>query len=199
MHEMRVRSLCREDPMEKEMATHASILAWEIQWTEEPWGLQSMTSQELNMTEQLTLSLHFLKLKMVSKPPFLGSYRALPKHLHKSFMHLTGKLLFHCLPSCLLSSPSWATHPNADFDKRNLKSIIALHINILWGATYRFASEEKNMNFLVYIFGFLYLSILIMYIFINILVIIVFKIQKYLKQKIPQVLELCCRENNGTG
>ena len=34
---------CRqEDPWEKEMATHSSILAWEMQWTEEPFGLQSM-------------------------------------------------------------------------------------------------------------------------------------------------------------
>ena len=37
--EMQVRSLGREDPMEKEMATHYSILAWEIPWTEEPGGL----------------------------------------------------------------------------------------------------------------------------------------------------------------
>ena len=36
--------------MEKEMATHASILAWEIQWTEEPGGLQSMGSQESDRT-----------------------------------------------------------------------------------------------------------------------------------------------------
>ena len=34
-----------EDPLEKEMATHSSILAWEIPWTEEPAGLQSMESQ----------------------------------------------------------------------------------------------------------------------------------------------------------
>ena len=40
-----VRSLGREDPLEKEMATHSSILAWEIPWTEEPGGLQSMGSQ----------------------------------------------------------------------------------------------------------------------------------------------------------
>ena len=37
-----VQSLCREDPLEKEMATHSSILARKIQWTEEPGGLQSM-------------------------------------------------------------------------------------------------------------------------------------------------------------
>ena len=45
MQEMGVRSLGQEDPLEKEMATHSSILAWEIPWTEEPGGLQSMGSQ----------------------------------------------------------------------------------------------------------------------------------------------------------
>ena len=40
--EMRVRSLGQKDPLEKEMATHSSILAWEIPWTEEHRGLQSM-------------------------------------------------------------------------------------------------------------------------------------------------------------
>ena len=39
-----------EDPLEKEMATHSSILAWRIPWTEEPGGLQPTGSQELNMT-----------------------------------------------------------------------------------------------------------------------------------------------------
>ena len=40
------RVLGREDPLEEEMATHASILAWEIPWTEEPGGLQSLGSQK---------------------------------------------------------------------------------------------------------------------------------------------------------
>ena len=44
---MQVRFLGREDPLEKNMATHASILAWEIPWTEEPGGIQSMGSQRL--------------------------------------------------------------------------------------------------------------------------------------------------------
>ena len=39
-----VQFLGREDPMEKEMATHSSTLAWKIPWTEEPSGLQSMRS-----------------------------------------------------------------------------------------------------------------------------------------------------------
>ena len=47
MQEMQVRSLDREDPLEKEMATLSSILAWEIPWTEEPGGLQSMGSQKI--------------------------------------------------------------------------------------------------------------------------------------------------------
>ena len=46
MQETWVRSLGREDPLEKEMATHSSILAWEIPWTEEPAGLQSIGSQK---------------------------------------------------------------------------------------------------------------------------------------------------------
>ena len=45
--ETQVRSLGQEDPLEKEMATHSSLLAWEIPWTEEPGGLQSMGSQRV--------------------------------------------------------------------------------------------------------------------------------------------------------
>ena len=48
-----VRSHGRIIRLEKEMATHSSILAWEIPWTEGPGGLQSMGSQEWDMTEQL--------------------------------------------------------------------------------------------------------------------------------------------------
>ena len=45
MDEHQVRSLDEEDPLKKEKATHSSVLAWEIPWTEEPGGLQSMGSQ----------------------------------------------------------------------------------------------------------------------------------------------------------
>ena len=47
MWETQVRSLGREKPLEKGMATHSSILVWEIPWTEEPSGLQSMGSQRV--------------------------------------------------------------------------------------------------------------------------------------------------------
>ena len=47
MQETQVQSLDQEDSLEKEMATHSSILAWRISWTEEPGGLQSMGSQRV--------------------------------------------------------------------------------------------------------------------------------------------------------
>ena len=47
MWETWVRSLGREDPLEKKMATHSSILAWRIPWTEEPGRLQSMGSHRV--------------------------------------------------------------------------------------------------------------------------------------------------------
>ena len=47
VQETRVRSLGQEDPLEKEMATHSSILAWEIPRTDDPGGLQSMGSQRV--------------------------------------------------------------------------------------------------------------------------------------------------------
>ena len=47
MRETRVQSLGQEGLLEKEMATHSSILAWKIPWTEEPGGLQSMGSQRV--------------------------------------------------------------------------------------------------------------------------------------------------------
>ena len=59
MQETWVRSLGWEDPLEKEMATHPSILAWRIPWTEEPGGLQSTGSQRVghNWATSLTLLL----------------------------------------------------------------------------------------------------------------------------------------------
>ena len=50
VQETRVQSLVLEDPLEKEMATHSSIPAWRIPWTEEPGRPQSMGSQVSDMT-----------------------------------------------------------------------------------------------------------------------------------------------------
>ena len=53
MQETQVQFLGWEDPLQKETATHSSVLAWRIPWTEEPGGLQSMGSQESDTTERL--------------------------------------------------------------------------------------------------------------------------------------------------
>ena len=62
MQETNIQSLSQEDPLDKGMATHSSILAWKIPWTGEPDRLQSMGLQRLDRTEQLTLSLSELTL-----------------------------------------------------------------------------------------------------------------------------------------
>ena len=49
VRETGLQSLGQEDPLEKEMATHSSILAWKIPWTEDPGGLQSMGSQRAGL------------------------------------------------------------------------------------------------------------------------------------------------------
>ena len=56
-----VQSLGREDPLEKEMATHSSILAWKIPWMEDPVRLQSMGSQRVG--HDWATSLHFTSLE----------------------------------------------------------------------------------------------------------------------------------------
>ena len=58
MQETRVQFLGWEDPLEKEMATHSSILAWRIPWTEEPVRQQSVGLQESDTTEQLNTYIH---------------------------------------------------------------------------------------------------------------------------------------------
>ena len=52
VQEMQVRFLGQEDPLEKEITTHFSFLAWEIPWTGEPVGLQPMGLQKSDMTER---------------------------------------------------------------------------------------------------------------------------------------------------
>ena len=56
-----VQSLNREEPLEKEMATRSSILAWEIPWTEEPERLQSIGLQKSHMTQRLNYYQHHPK------------------------------------------------------------------------------------------------------------------------------------------
>ena len=59
VRETQVRSLCQEDPLEKEMAAHSSTLAWRTLWTEEPGRLRSMGSQRVGHDWATSLSLSF--------------------------------------------------------------------------------------------------------------------------------------------
>ena len=71
MWETWVQSLGQEDPLEKEMATHSSTLAWKIPWMEKPGKLQSMGLQSWTRLSDFTFFLSFLSLvaQMVKKPP----------------------------------------------------------------------------------------------------------------------------------
>ena len=114
MQETQVQSLGREDLPEKEMATHSSILAWKIPWTEEPGGLQSMGSQRVDMTD--ALHFHFvskvmsLLFNMLSR--FVIAFLPRSKHLLISWLQLLSAVIFgaqenkvshgfHCFPICL--------------------------------------------------------------------------------------------------
>ena len=68
-----VRPLSQEDPLQKEMATHSSILGWKIPWTEEPGGLQSLGSQRVGLdwaTNALTF--HHIPMHIMGRYVFLS-------------------------------------------------------------------------------------------------------------------------------
>ena len=72
MQETWVQSLCQEDPLEKELATHSSTLAWRIPWTEAPSKLQFMGSQRCGHDWATFTSLHFIPFS--SRPPAPGNH-----------------------------------------------------------------------------------------------------------------------------
>ena len=71
MQEMRVRSLGREDSLEKEMATHSSILAWGIPRTEEPGGLKSVGLHRARR-DLVTKQQHETQMTLKSRPQWVG-------------------------------------------------------------------------------------------------------------------------------
>ena len=88
MWKTQVRSQGREDPLEKEMATHSSTLAWRISWVEEPGRLQSMGSQESDTTERIHFHFHFhFPLNQAFFPPLL-SIQAILILYQSFFMHI---------------------------------------------------------------------------------------------------------------
>ena len=70
MQETQVRSLGWEDPLDKEMATHSSILAWKITWTEEPGGLQSMGLQRVGHDRIILMGLRYRQSILEKKGDF---------------------------------------------------------------------------------------------------------------------------------
>ena len=74
MQEMWIRYLGREDPLEEGMATHSSILAWRVPWTEEPGGLQSKELQRIGhdwVTKYIHMHSYCIKKSYISKTKFL--------------------------------------------------------------------------------------------------------------------------------
>ena len=80
MQGTQVRFLGQEDPLEKEMATHSSILAWRILWTEEPGGLRSMGSQESSSPTPQFKSSNSLSLSFLYSPTFTSIHDYWKKH-----------------------------------------------------------------------------------------------------------------------
>ena len=84
VQETQVHPLDWEDPLEKEMATYSTILAWRIPWTEESSGRQFMSYKELDRTEQLTLSHNRMYSKVsadMSNTNYLVIHFKLMRHL----------------------------------------------------------------------------------------------------------------------
>ena len=75
MQEAQVQFLSPEDPLEKEVATHSSILAWKIPWTEEPGGLQAMGSKESDMTERLNHRHHLRESLSINEKMQLQTHK----------------------------------------------------------------------------------------------------------------------------
>ena len=89
MHETRVQSLCQEDPLEKELATHSSFLSWRIPWTEDPGGLQFMKSQTVGQFSSAAQScLNLCDLMDCSMPGF-PVHHQLPE-LAQTLVHRVG-------------------------------------------------------------------------------------------------------------
>ena len=82
MRAMWVQSLGQEDPLEKKMATHSSILAWRFLWTEEPGGLQSMGRKESDTTEETHTQ------SCLENPMDRGAWQAMVHTLAKSWTRL---------------------------------------------------------------------------------------------------------------
>ena len=142
MQETWVRSLGQEDPLDKEMATHSSTLAWKIPWTEEPGRLQSMGSQRVGHDWATSLSLFTWKFPL---PPtlFLCQFALLcverkAPDLQPSFGHC---LVAGAVESCLRWRPlAW----HQSFPKVNLVFLSSEFPNKNTGCTVKLEFQVNN-------------------------------------------------------
>ena len=97
LQETQVQSLDQEDPLEKEMATHSSIIAWEIPWTKQDGGLQSMCSQRVrhNWVTKLTYLSTYKQLIQLNirktNSPIKNWEKVLNRHFSKEDIQLASK------------------------------------------------------------------------------------------------------------
>ena len=139
MPETWVWSLGREDPLEKEMATHFSILAWKISWTEEPRGPQSMGSWRVRHNWPTLVYIIECSVKMV-KNYFLNSRHCLNifkynRHwlLHRFCMVCAEWFVINCV--CI-----------EDFEKCILFFLELLMISIWWANSFLVSNSGSNFN-----------------------------------------------------
>ena len=132
MQETWVRSLGQEDPLEKEMATHTSILAWRIPWTEEPGRLQSMGSQRVR--HDWATSLHFTSLhtntSRIGRESFHFALASTENyHLTKISANLTGEKAMATHSSTLAWKIQWTEKP------AGLRSMGSLRVGHDWATS----------------------------------------------------------------
>ena len=142
MQETQVQSLGGEDPLEKEMATHSSILAWEIPGTEEPGGLQSMGWQKSQTRLRNNNSHHFIMLcsflwpngvsqRSVSTHPPISSLPALPPYPTPRWTPCPmQQLLIRCLLYTDTPSPHSSIHYHVDSFLSSLFHSFGWHISL---------------------------------------------------------------------
>ena len=109
---MWVQSLDQEDPLEKEMATYSSILAWQIPWTEEPGGLQSMGSQRVGQDwRDLAHTAHLVSLVNGPLSPHVTlDHKVTHLSINSSLLRVTSKLSRKLV---------WQTEDNLSFPSLN--------------------------------------------------------------------------------
>ena len=100
VQEIWVRSLDWEDPLEREMAIHSSILAWKISWTEEPGGLQSMGSQRIGHDWATNTNTNTHSLILCKEPCSERPYEAGPSVTHLKPMVETWSCESHLQRAC---------------------------------------------------------------------------------------------------